>query len=231
MDMRGIVDSIRSEDIVVTGSRMSTESLQSLSPVTTISAEREDLGDLKLYRIPEPVTVAANSQKQVALLHQGNVQASLVYRYGGWVIEQESSASRLVLITRNRRSEGLGLPLPAGRLILFAAGNVRPILLGEGTMEDRAVGEDVEVDLGPAEGVRTQLRPISLGGDAQRYELVVTNDQSSPIHFEAEYSGLKEVRPRSGSLRRRRNGMNVWTVTVPANGSATLNVGFERDSD
>src|SRR5688572_13441296 len=55
MDMRGLVDSIGSEDIVVTGTRMNAESLQSVSPVTTISAEREDLGDLKLYRIPEPV--------------------------------------------------------------------------------------------------------------------------------------------------------------------------------
>ena len=43
-------------------------------------AQQEELGDLKLYRIPEPVTVAARSQKQVALLQRAGVRVSLVYR-------------------------------------------------------------------------------------------------------------------------------------------------------
>ena len=45
-------------------------------------ASQENLGDLKLYRIPEPVTVAANSQKQVALLTRPDVRIALVYRQG-----------------------------------------------------------------------------------------------------------------------------------------------------
>ena len=48
----------RGEAIVVTGSRIA------------MKAELEALGDVKLYRIPEPVTVAANSQKQVALIEK-----------------------------------------------------------------------------------------------------------------------------------------------------------------
>ena len=46
-------------------------------------AEREDLGDLKLYRIPIPVTVASNSQKQVALLEQPTVIAVLTNQETG----------------------------------------------------------------------------------------------------------------------------------------------------
>ena len=45
-----------------------------------MQAQQEDLGDLKLYRIPEPVTVAANSQKQVALIEQAAVKVDNVYR-------------------------------------------------------------------------------------------------------------------------------------------------------
>ena len=50
------------------------------SPVAIMVAQQEELGDLKLYRIPEPVTVAARSQKQVALLHRAGVQVRTVYR-------------------------------------------------------------------------------------------------------------------------------------------------------
>ena len=43
--------------IVVTGTRVQEVMLRSPSPVTMV-AQQEELGDLKLYRIPEPVTVA-----------------------------------------------------------------------------------------------------------------------------------------------------------------------------
>ena len=42
------------EAVVVTGSRMKNAAM---APVAVVVAEQEDLGDLKLYRVPEPVTV------------------------------------------------------------------------------------------------------------------------------------------------------------------------------
>ena len=50
--------------------------------------------------------------------------------------------------------EGLGLPLPAGRLMLFDSRPARPFLVGEAVIRDHAVGEDVEIGLGAAPGVR-----------------------------------------------------------------------------
>ena len=80
------------------------------------------LGDLKLYRIPEPVTVAAHSQKQVSFLDQPNVQVRSVYRHRLYPSEDgDLDPARRFLITRNRGEEGLGIPLPAGRVQLFAA--------------------------------------------------------------------------------------------------------------
>ncbi|WP_200532530.1 hypothetical protein, partial [Escherichia coli] len=50
--------------IVVTGSRI---------------ARQEDLADLKLYRVPQPTTVAAKAQKQVALMDKLGVRLRPVY--------------------------------------------------------------------------------------------------------------------------------------------------------
>ena len=58
------------EHIVVTGSRMRTANF----------ARQEELGDLKLYRIPEPVTVASMSQKQVAFLEKSAVPFEKIHR-------------------------------------------------------------------------------------------------------------------------------------------------------
>ena len=127
-------------------------------PAPPLVAQQEELGDLKLYRIPEPVTVAARSQKQVALLQRAGVRVSLVYRQRLFPTDSSvAGPAQRVLVTRNRTDEGLGLPLPAGRLMLFSEGGPRPILLGQGMITDHAVGEDVEIGLGPAPGVRTRL--------------------------------------------------------------------------
>ena len=97
-------------------------------PMVAQQAVQEELGDLKLYRIPEPVTVAARSQKQVALLQQPRVQVRTVYRQRFYPNgqSQQAQASRF-FITRNRREDGLGLPLPAGRLMLFDEKSGRPL--------------------------------------------------------------------------------------------------------
>lgn len=214
------------ESIVVTGSRMQQRDLTSFSPVMAITAEQEDLGTLKLYRIPIPVTVAANAQKQVALLQRAGVRTTLVHRQDvhSWRAGQLGPAERL-LVTRNRAEEGLGLPLPAGPMLIFGERDGRPVLLGESRVGDRAAGEDVEIAMGTSSGVGGELRVPA--GQRRELELIVTNDRSEPIRYEAEFAGENEV--RADVPLERRDGRSVWAVTVPANGSATLR--FRRGSN
>jgi hypothetical protein len=196
------------EAITVTGSR--------------VRARQEELGDLKLYRIPMPVTVSAKSQKQVAMLEQPSVKVRSVYRttIGGANVSGNIGARRL-LITRNRKEEGLGLPLPAGRVVLFGAGRPRPILLGQGSLDDKAIGEDVEIDVGAATGLSVSGVVLSGSGRGQRQvELTVSNDRAEPLAYEAEI--VSPGRIESGTRLVRRNGRDLWQVTVPANGRATL---------
>jgi hypothetical protein len=218
-DSIGLLGAVRSEDMI---NEPASEGMDVV--VTAQRAQQEELGDLKLYRIPEPVTVASNSQKQVAFLQQPRVQIALVYRYQG---SPDSiggpEPARRFLITRNRTDEGLGIPLPAGGVQLFTEGRGRPILIGEGFVRDRAVGEDVEIAIGEAPGVRTAVARDEEAGKDDRYVLTVTNDQAVPIRYEMEFQPDEgdELRPRGVRLARR-NGRPLWAVTVPANGSVAL---------
>lgn len=205
------VSVVSSEDIILTGSRI---------------ARQEELGDVKLYRLPERVTVASNSQKQIAFIAPRSIEARTVYRsrvYGG--ATDDIDVTRY-LVTRNRSQEGLGLPLPAGGVVLFDRFGQRPILLGEGSLDDLAIGEDVEIALnsGSDDGARglTVRLEEDYGKNRTDYVLTVTNDRPYPIAYEAEFQLDSDERFRPRARLVRRDGRPLWSVIVPANGSASL---------
>lgn len=208
------------EDVMVTGTRLQAQALMMSSPVAVMTAQEETLGDVKLYRIPEPVTIAANSQKQVALLQRPDVRVALVHRIRlhPWQNMNAAVPTERWLVARNRTSDGLGLPLPAGRILLFAQGADRPILIGEGMLPDRAVDEDVEIMLGAAPGITAALAPPPQAG--REHVLTVTNDGPGPARFEAELDGFGEI-DVEGQVGRR-NGRPLLAADVPANGTITF---------
>jgi hypothetical protein len=224
------------EEIVVSGSRLMEMMAPpaplpepSPPPPPAMMAEQEELGDLKLYRIPEPVTVAARSQKQVALLSRQAVPVETVYRADAYVRNLGDLAVTRLITTRNTRQEGLGLPLPAGRLVLSGTGLARPILIGRGFLDDRAVGEKVEVAVGAGGPVAARSARLSgTEGGSEEWELTVTNAQDAPIRFEAHFSTGGDLKLTSETPLGARGGRSLWTVTVPANGEARLRYRLER---
>jgi hypothetical protein len=210
-------------DIVVTGSRVrSAERRANFVPEAAVTAEQEDLGDLKLYRIPEPVTIAANSQKQVALLTQPNVRVDIVWRTE--LTEQEPGPleSLLTVRTRNRRDRGLGLPLPAGGVTLFREYQGRPVLIGDASIEDRALEEKVEMNFPAPPSLSATLEVLEEDGDAVAWRLVVSNAADHAV----DYEGLLPE-PNYGQYRysrrvRREDGRWIWRTRIPANGSASI---------
>lgn len=217
------------EDIVVTGSRRE-DKLMAATPVVAMSAQQEELGDLKLYRVPEPVTVAANGQKQIALLHKEKAQ---VERLHSLVVNAESEsdepvAAMLLLRMKNSKERGLGLPLPAGSVALFEQVGDRSMLAGEIRLEDLAVDEDVELQVGESPDVRLTQRALSAteskDGERMRkvrYQLEVTNARPTATTVEVglRLYGDLDIERTSAKLRLVK-GRRTWIAKLPANGRA-----------
>lgn len=195
------------EMIVVTGSRMR-------------KVVQEDLGDLKAYRVPEPTTVAAKSQKQVALLARDAVPVRIVYVsdfYAG-----HATPPRIELRAVNKADKGLGLPLPAGPVALFERQSERELLIGESSTDDKAVGEDVEIKFAEASNVTLELRNVKNEPKGRQFEAVVRNANPFAIRYEGDFEiGDLQVRRASAKLKKK-DGRDLWAVTVPANDSVTL---------
>jgi len=209
--------------IFVTGSRIARRDLEAASPVTLLKAEQENLGDLKLYRIPLPVTVAANSQKQVAMIEQPAARLArlVVWQRSFDASTEEAELAEQILLFENREKDGLGLPLPAGSFTLYTTRDGQPFLLGEGRMTDRAVGEKVEVGPDTPSSVRVVQRELSRKDDIRRFEIVATNDSPVSQRFEARLDGGGKVEGANSKIVRR-DGQWVWATSIPANGSRTL---------
>ncbi|MCU6454181.1 hypothetical protein LPN01_08835 [Sphingomonas sp. A2-49] len=236
------------QDIVVTGSRIMPMMMMAPPPppppAPVAPPPPEDLGDLKLYTVPRATTVAPRGQKQVALLAATDVPFERRYRravYPGQTLDAADTA--IVLVARNRPEDRLGMPLPAGTTALYTdlsgAGRATRLLLGTGTLGDRAIGERVRIAAGTSTQVTVAQRPLRAAtasasgarpGDAED-RLTVVNANARPVDVELPIGragqGIAAVdgTPMDGDLAEV-DGIATWQVRVPANGTATLAVRY-----
>ncbi|WP_298019811.1 hypothetical protein [uncultured Parasphingopyxis sp.] len=210
--------------IVVTGARGRADELQSVAGLVAV---QEELGDLKLYRIPETVTVAANAQKQVALLVQPAVQFEQFYS-GQFVRspgEVEPVPLYITFRTENEEAEGLGVPLPSGTVTIFTEAAGRRLPVSESEIADRAVGQDVEISVAPSSQVMLATRYTG-DGETDGWELTVTNANPRAAEIELDLGpGEADIRTSGPGRVRVREGRRIWFVSVPANGERKLEVG------
>jgi hypothetical protein len=203
-------------DIVVTAARKSEA-----------VAQVENLGDVKLYRLPLPTTVAARAQKQVALFEPRAVVLEVVHTIGldSWTGERPA---RLLLRTRNRTVEGLGLALPAGRVRVLvnragASAANGALVVGQGALGDRAINDRVEILLAPTPLVQVRQSVTRHDTDAQAVTVTVSNASAFAVRFLGTFKSTPPASIRTPSAPLAiEDGHRVWAALIPAHGHATL---------
>jgi hypothetical protein len=191
------------------------------------NVQQEQLGDLKLYRIPTPTTVASRQSKQVRLMDRLSIPITRVYGADLAADESSSAPAHLLLRTLNSTANHLGLPLPSGHIAVFTTSSGEKLLLHESDIQDRAVDEEVEIDLGDSPDVQATVEMETATGPARTpvrtVRVDITNARSADISFELR------LRMRAGGRVVQadhpvgtKNGRPLFRLTIPANGSATV---------
>jgi hypothetical protein len=211
------------QEVVVTGARR---------------VEQEQLGDLKLYRVPERTTLASRQSKQVRLMDQLGIPVTTVYGVDLGEGADSTGPAHRWLRTKNTAANHLGLPLPSGGVAAFAPYKGERLLQHESALRDIAVDEEVEFDLGESADVQVtgeveetrvdsahaKLLPLVPGvalrsvkvDEVQRVE--VSNARPAGIDFE-----LRLTLPQGARIVRAdhplgvKNGRPIFRLKVPPN--------------
>jgi hypothetical protein len=241
------VDAVFSEDIGAFPDA-TAEALQRVPSVTVVSTaqkiEASELGDYKLYALPELSDLLARQTKQVQFLDQEDVPFERFYAYS--VFDDDSSSetdepASIFLRLQNTALGKLGKPLPAGSVSVFeVTPQGSPVLAGQDRVHDISVGLPVEIVQGRAMDVRvrrTVTKEESPGwwfNKATRamLEIDVTNEKPVPITFEVYHPMLERMRIVSESERHvvKPKGA-TWRFTMAAGERKLLRFTIELPKD
>jgi hypothetical protein len=215
--------------------RTISEELQTVTVTGSRIVAVSNLGDYKLYTLPEPTTVAANQTKQVAFLDQGAVAYQRVYAFQVGDVYPTYVAhvlpASVLLRLKNKAAEGLGKPLPGGMVtVLEHKPDGEPSLAGQPRMKDTPVGLPVELRVNESDIVTVNATQDELtcferaGAELARSKVTLTvrNAGARPAMVEirlpqSDLKLLSESRPHG-----RDGAWAVWSLTVPAESEATL---------
>lgn len=192
------------------------------APAPAVVASQEELGDLKLYRIPERMDVNAKGQKQVAMIVQPKAKFRQVYRGDmSYLYSNNAVSITPFLIGMNEEKKGLGIPLPSGQVVIFEQSRLGSLPVAALKLGDRAVGDKVELGLAVSNQVRGSMILTEDTAKNNGANLTLTNANPYPVDVEIK---LPENLKNMPDNVRKVDGRLTWFVTVPANSDAVLKV-------
>jgi hypothetical protein len=221
--------------------------------VTANKVQQEQLGDLKLYRVPERTTLASRQSKQVRLMDRSGIPVNTVYGADVEVDEDDaaSTPAHRLLRTKNTAANHLGLPLPSGNVAMFGAVSDQRLLEHESGLRDIALDEEVEINAGESPDVQVtatkekvsidpaaDMLPLVPGVSlrsakvAAANRVVISNARASEVQFE-----LRLQLPAGASVVRAdhalgtKNGRPIFRLDVPANETVTVRYQIQRADD
>jgi hypothetical protein len=202
---------------------------------------QEQLGDLKLYRVPQSTTLASRQSKQVRLMDQAGIPINSIYYADlatGHPDSEATSAAHRLLRTKNTLANHLGLPLPSGSVAVFAPHDAERLLQHQSGLRDIAMDEELEIDMGESSDVQVSATPEKTSIDSGRAELLplvpglalrsvkvddvlrveVSNARAAGIDFELRLSLPEGARiVRADHSVETKNGRPIFRFRVAAN--------------
>lgn len=242
------------DQIVVTGARvaMAMPAPPMAEAAEAMEVVQEELGDLKLYRVPERVSVLSRQAKQVRMFDRADVPVTRLYEINLSANTSTNYAQpSLILRTQNDEDHNLGLPLPQGRVQLFETTGRPPaqlrLLAGETSLRDLAVDEETEFEFNGGADIQVrqtlesrQLAPErdlpvlpliwaapGINSGARKLDLVnrieVSNAKPYPVEVEVRlYLESGAALVRADAPYGTKNGRPIFKLTVPANDTLTV---------
>ena len=210
-----------SDQVVVTGARKAN----------VREATQEDLGDYKLYRAPQAVSVEPYQTKQIAFLSKDDVtvEQSDKYRwkFDDGLLSRDTAipinATRIYELDNDKTST-LAVPLPAGTVrTMSQTDEGLNIFIGEDEIQNLPVGRPVKIEVGESFLITAQFFTIRATEEKTEVRVEVTNASDGDVEAEFDIGIFNDVKIIRGKKRGAlKKGENIYTVRVPAEDSLSF---------
>jgi len=182
------------------------------------------------YPLSYPVTLRASQEKRFLLFSKKNVPVTKIYLFD-W--DNYGEEVREELLFDNISEDGLGIPLPEGRVYIYQNGyDERMIFLGEVHLAEVSLQEIGKIYLGPAKNLKGErilvyMQPAESEQDEQgrkvifneySYKIILHNYRRVPVTIEVVerfYGELRSLQsyPSADELR---EGFFFYRVEIPS---------------
>jgi hypothetical protein len=196
-------------------------------------SDANSFADYHVYPLPEPTTIAENQTKQVSFLDAVGARARKLYNVerDGFSSDRFAQSAAVRLALTNSREAGLGAPLPAGTVRLYARDSSgRAQFIGEDRIDHIAQGSDIELAVGQAFDVTVQGTVDSRETPAEgvtvtKVSYLFRNARNEAVTVGFRQGGINgdhDIQRPSAPPRQVDAATYAWDVPVPARGETTL---------
>ena len=222
---------------LVAGEPSRTGAMPAAAPVMQYMARAEEakasadlteagFSEYHLYTLGRPATIRSHESQSLTMIDPHNVTVTPRYSYRGG--DSRGVVTQLELM--NSKDNGLGVPLPAGRVRFYesdASGALQ--FTGETRIQHTPSGEKLTLDVGSAFDLSAERRQTAEHriSDREReysYEIKLRNhkDRDVVILCDEPIAGDFDVIAKSHEFTRKDSGTLEFNVPVPAGKEARL---------
>jgi hypothetical protein len=195
---------------------------------TKAEFREKEFFEYHIYTLDQTTTIRNNQTKQIQLLPTARAAVKKIFNYN----YQKSADKVAVLITTmNSQEQGLGLPLPGGKVRVYKQDGADLEFIGEDRIDHTPKDEKIEIEIGQAFDLKAERnvleqQRISDTAERQKIQIELRNHKNQdieiqvtePIFWYRSFEIIKTNYPLKSSDARKIE----FTIPVKAAGTSTL---------
>ena len=145
-----------------------------------------------IYDLQRPTTLAQNETKQISLFETHDIKVTKKYHYNsGYYYDNKSAKVMVTVEFINTKENGLGIPLPKGKVRIYKRDVDANEFIGEDMIDHTPNKEKINLEVGNAfdilaEESQTDHKKISDKVYEDTYEVIIKNRKQENIVVEVE---------------------------------------------
>ncbi|MBN1894451.1 DUF4139 domain-containing protein [bacterium] len=190
--------------------------------------EEKAFFEYHLYTLQRRATVKNNQTKQISLFPAARTAVKKIFIYDGG---RDEKKVRVHLEFKNSKSEGLGLPLPKGKIRVYKKDDDgSQEFVGEDRIDHTPADEKMRILLGNAfdltgERVQQSAKPVGKRSREEEWKITLRNHKKEAVEITVQerFQGDWSITQKSHDFRKKDARTAEFTLPLAPSGEVVLN--------